>query len=63
MEQNEDSLKEQNDDRSPSPNNNYDYRKPSIESNSSSNKSFVKNEERRVSKQDKEVRKESLNLM
>lgn len=60
MEQNEDYLKDQNDnktlDRSPSPNNSYDYRKPSIESNSSYSKSCDKNEERRVSKQDKEVR-------
>lgn len=58
MEQTEDSLNEQNDNKtadrlSPSPNNSYEYRKPSIESNSS----YTKNDERRVSKQDKEVNK------
>lgn len=59
MEQNEDTINEQNNNKSadrlqsPSPNNSYEYRKPSIESNSSYNKS----DERRVSKQDKEVNK------
>lgn len=61
MVQSEDSLNDQNDkktnDRIPSSssNNSYDYRKTSMESNSSYNKSMGKNDERRVSKQDKEV--------
>lgn len=65
MEQNEDTLNEQNDNKtdrqSPSPNNGYDYRKTSIESNAS-NKSYGKNEERRVSKQDKEVTNENFHV-